>query len=810
MPLAPDQHTQVLPRHQQEVPHNANKQTIKPAQQSSSSDSNYPPKSNSSRWENSYKKYQAHLPPPNPQLPPIEAFQLDAIINGPLKEESQAVVNELLNVTSNFQNDLRLEIRHKLSIEQKIQFKNIEIAKLAHSLNKTVSHKRKKLIKAVTNGSNASASGSGSTADSSTPNMIDSEINQLLKTSIDVSDSLKKLSSSLSTIDALVFPEVDALNNPESSRRAKYPHVYRIINGSQSTMRDEESADDVIIDEQDQTNEINIVEDYTNNSKIIDADGDEDMEVYGDVEDEIDDVTEEAEEMMDITPDVIEQTSSGKLQTVHELQESPNIEPRSASKSYLPGQEAFIDELSPASSHHNEDKNAFSVQPVEPRPERDQLPSTSLFQRRQPQPGISTPTDESTEDMDPESFELFMSSTISKYREKQSRKFSSSDPFTQSEASSSISKNEKAIDKNLLTPLSGDIRKFNGSPFKHSNNPINLLYSSLLSNQNYMDTSPLQDTPFSNILSVKSPATIKSTLQTSHFKKLRINGSPITSDTYKKAQDKNCECGDTENSATTAAIATAELSSPHKILAESLLDNLRLSSDDEIWNSSGLNTETEEDDEEDEGDSDPLISSESSDSDSSEDEAASNGTSIASTNQYYHTLKSDLKSKKKKLRKNGSALRQRRRRRTRSFQSKDFSPTPKHKPSHHILKPKRSILKPSNSQVKLPKDTIKKNAAFTSQNFDKKYSNGRSALSAINKAYDSRNQNSVSNFTVAGTIINVGVGGSEDSDVSSSIIESEDVEVTPWDGKTNATQGHDDNSDAHSIRSLSRLKDYIQ
>ena len=78
------------------------------------------------------RKYKPNFPKDMPRLPSIEEFKLDRIICDDLKEESQEVVDSMIKVATSYQNDLKSEIRRKLSIEQKIQFKNIEIAKIAH------------------------------------------------------------------------------------------------------------------------------------------------------------------------------------------------------------------------------------------------------------------------------------------------------------------------------------------------------------------------------------------------------------------------------------------------------------------------------------------------------------------------------------------------------------------------------------------------------------------------------------------------------------------------------------------------------
>ena len=751
------------------------------------------PQESSSSKSKSFKKYQPRIAKAQPQLPAVEAFQLDSIVGGPLKEEAHQVVTQLLNVTSNFQNDLRLEIRHKLSIEQRIQFKNIEIAKLANSLNKSISHKHKKLVRALTSTSVA-LEGSHEP-----PNMIDSEINDLLRSSVDVSERITRIASSLAKIDKIVNLPLDQLGNSRAESKNKYPHVYRIVRRTDPSSYFADEDEDIS-----PTNEINIVEDYTNNSRIMNDD--EDEEEDADIDEDEEDAYEDEDEDMD--NDVINRPVLVMLpDPLGVIPKGVATHPESAFV-MLP-----LPEL-PRSVQHREHTNNIknANYNIDNRKNGDKyisinknIDGNNISNNNNDANKINNDND--SQEMDLEQFELFMSNSISKYRELQDKKFSGSDPFSAKGKTGSTS---EAMDgSGMLTLENDDSRNMNSLPFHVTSNPINLLYSSLLSNPNYLEATPLQESPFSSILSVKSPATIKLTLQTSHFKKLRINGSPITSDSFKKNKTDNCEC---------THVAEGGMSPSRRILTESLLDNLRLSSDDEIWYSSGLNTETEEDDEEEEEEDSDAVSSDTSDSDSSEEESNANITSIASTNKYYHTLKSELKKKKKKLRDKGTLRHRRSRRRTRSFQSKDFSPTPKHKPSHHILKPKRSILKTTVHSIKSSAANdaaVKKNAAFTTENFDKKYSNGRSALSAINKAYDSKSKNLVSDFSVSGTIISVASPTSpiaqeaEEEQQFDHNYEYEGAEVVAWNGHNNGTHSPEDNSDVHSIRLISLLKNYI-
>ncbi|KAL7663402.1 hypothetical protein ABC855_g4133 [[Candida] zeylanoides] len=93
------------------------------------------------------KKNRHHIvrPPGLPSLPPVEAFQLDTILDHELAAESAAVAEALLRVAANYKKDLKLEIRRNLSAEQKIQHTNIKLAKLAGAVNKRIGHSNRRL-----------------------------------------------------------------------------------------------------------------------------------------------------------------------------------------------------------------------------------------------------------------------------------------------------------------------------------------------------------------------------------------------------------------------------------------------------------------------------------------------------------------------------------------------------------------------------------------------------------------------------------------------------------------------------------------
>lgn len=237
----------------------------------------------------------------------------------------------------------------------------------------------------------------------------------------------------------------------------------------------------------------------------------------------------------------------------------------------------------------------------------------------------------SPSDMSAELFEQFLSLSIAKYRERQRNR----------QKANELINNELDELNNVREASSLSI------------NPVKLLYSSILETDSGNTT-----------FGIKSAATSALTLQTSHFKKLRINGSPITSATYKNMTVKpKCDCESSDESPAKAA-----------------LESLSISDAD-----AGHNVEYTSSD---------VISESSDDVSLSSDDFASPTT--MNTNQYYLNLKSDLRRKrsKKSLRNRAS---------TRSFIRESTSPTPRHKPSHRTLKPKNSILKTKSKPQKTMK-----------------------------------------------------------------------------------------------------------
>lgn len=454
----------------------------------------------------------------NPELPAIKKFKLNYILKHELSEESNAVKQSVLEVSRRYRNDLKKEIKSKLSVEQKLQNKNIDLGKLIHSMEVSVSSHTKSIDRVM--------GGNGA-------NVVDDHMNRLVDVTGRVSEKVESVAGRVKAADERM----------ELGLWEKYPMLRGYFGGVEmgvemgtpETPGSAASPRDII-----STSPIADGPDSGTSSSPIGV-------------------------------------GSGTVTT-----RSPTVTTRS--------------------------------------------PTFHQF----------TPTDDI--EIDPTQFEHFMAKTLNSYRKLKQQKYASYDVFE-----------PQAQPLSLLQPetenLYHEFDRSLSSTFHHPQNPISLLYvrpkpvkspkESLISPNSSRIITPS-----------KSPAIVTQSLQSSHFKKLRINGSPLTS-TAKPSVD--CECNP----------------SPAKTVLVSLRDHAGPDTP-----GSSLFSSTD-----DEPDNEPDLSWESTNSDSSED-------AFSQTNDYYKSLNSHNshnKPKRKHLRR-----------------ERQFSPTPKHQPSHHTLKPKGSILKPSH------------------------------------------------------------------------------------------------------------------
>lgn len=479
----------------------------------------------------------------SPELPSIDQFKLAYILSHDVKKESQDVVDSLLKVTQNYQADLKNEIRNKLSVEQKIQYKNIDIAMLSRKLNKVITHRSRRLEKVYS--SEMHTSSSDITTNSRADSQIDADLDLLLQLSAHSSSLIKKLCTDLSEIDKKV--------NRSRPGSVKYPMISKYLAITES--------------------------------------------FPGSV------VSSQNEEQ---TANVIPKQNGGPSKTSSNFNGATNLNITSSSNG----------------EHILKTPSSANGGPITPEQSNPASVSASLYQS----------LDSVEADMsDPETFESFMSSTISKYRNLQLESHKSFSIFPPPETESKTT-----------------------SPSK-GNNPLNLLYSSIIAARSTGATASFSP---NNLLNIKSIPTVELTPQVSHFKKLRINGSPITSATFARIREKELKDRGEEAPMFDECLAVDEPSLDSHSLHE-------------------IETDVESDEE-------PILTSESSDL-SSDSDVDSN------TYQYYVALRSDLQKKKRNHRR-------------RIYQSSQFrkeaSPTPKHKPSHHILKPKRSILKMPKNETR--------------------------------------------------------------------------------------------------------------
>ncbi|RCK67535.1 hypothetical protein Cantr_02566 [Candida viswanathii] len=633
-----------------------------------------------SKSSTKYKEFQPKFTP-TIQIPAIECFQLDYILNEVFTKESDQVASDLLAVASNYQNDLRQDIKYNLLIEQKIQFRNIQIAKSASSLNKTFLSKKKKLAKCLTNSKN----------DQIDSHINESEVNQLLKNTIETSSRVKTLIERLTKLDKKIRGEDE--DSLVMSKREIYPNLYRLMNK-------QESGDVEKIVEHDVT---------APNEDYFDSQHDDTVILNS-----------PSEAANSAAPDaaVVLPEPSSALPVIQVL-----LPPQLL---LTPPHQIAAPEESPRTPIEYEEDDEYDREEEEEEEEEEEQQEELCIQ-----------------DLSPDQFETFMNSSIARYRNVQNKKHL--DAIKKASASSSAT-----------------------ATTRQPSNPLTLLYSQLISNPKYIDSQRNDQFPFSNIVTIKSTATTELTQQDSHFKKLRINGAPITSETLRRKKEK-CKCTDT-NHETHSSLS-----------AEDLLANLHIVDHeipgDEVWTSSEFNTDDETVDE--------LLSSDSSDLDSS----VEGFSHISSTNQYYYNLKSDLKQKKKKHMSHGRKIK---RRRSHAKLPKELSPTPKHIPSHRILKPKKSILKTNSSSSKKfsRENSPFKRADFVTERLDDKLSEEVSAISEVNNAYGSKTNNTITNFTAQGTILSI----TEDAPDGSYLT----LEQQPAEGSS------------HSVSSISLLKSYVQ
>lgn len=517
------------------------------------------------------KKYKFHIDAT--PIPPIDRFKLDHILKHELKPESDQVVDSILKVSSNYRKDLKTEIRYKLSIEQKLQNKNIDVAKLAASIDKLILHETKyinKQLNHTSGGTNSGYSGSGPDR----MNNLDSEVLPVLQLTDSVSAKFELLAKTLQKLDL-------KLNGTRSKEfEEAYPMLHSFFNPKVNANLRHSTVSDEPESTEEPTAQLNV-----SNGKFMDG-----------------------------------SLSNGNL--------DGGIPP-SLTNTKPETHFNQVNDHDPSSEHEYNNNN--------------KMPASHDTQQ-------DYNTNDMPDDMNSQEFEAFMSHTLTNYRRQQQERYRTLDVFLDSASLNSGGElyNNSYFDSSL------------SSSFHRSEDPVSFLYVK----------PELSNTTKENHQG-KSPAIVTQNLQTSHFKKLRISGAPITSASFKK----DCECHNDNHNHQNGQMDL-------EVLGMQVLRNLARSSP-------GISTPDEEISEI----SDEAISSESSDSDSS----GSTQGLASDTDSYYSSLNDSFKDKRKRQKQRSKQLQH--------TYTRNYSPTPKHEPSHRILKPKGSILKFSNQNV-LPKKII--------------------------------------------------------------------------------------------------------
>lgn len=403
----------------------------------------------------------------NPPLPAVNEFRLDHILANPLRQESGAVVQSLLNVNSNYQKDLRLEIRRALTIEQKIQFLNIRVAKLAHKIEKRLEQRTRRIGRA------ASAKKTGQD--------LLAEVDRLLDLATDVSQLFFRLVQRAQEQKAFPDPK-------------KYPRLAKLMQGKNGNGLTEgesfvqRNGNGKNGKKEDKTKEDKTKVDKTKVDKTkVDMKEDQ-MKV--DKLDKVDKVDKTKVDKVDIQNENDSPSNSERASPI--LEYSPSHSPQNTS--------AFRPIISTSDTH---DEHGSLPKPVSNGSFKGAEPASADFHTALVSNGNSESsnaksqatfdeTPHTPEEMDPAAFELLLEDNIAKYRDKQAAKYSPTK-----------------------------------APDHAGSSPLRLLYSYSLLAQSDM-LKPLLGVPPSGPFTAvtKACATVVETPQTSLHKKLRITSEP--------------------------------------------------------------------------------------------------------------------------------------------------------------------------------------------------------------------------------------------------------------------------------------------
>ncbi|KAM9904663.1 hypothetical protein OXX79_002626 [Metschnikowia pulcherrima] len=560
-------------------------------------------------------KFKPRFHNPDP-LPSVSEFRLDHILAKALHQESTQVCESLMKVSDNYQQDLKREIRKALAIEQKIQNKNIHAIKRAHKLTKQWQNTRKEFSRnmnsAGENRKNHNFNKRGNTA-------LGSDIDSLLTQSIDVSSNVKSLAVRMAQLSR----NRGGNGKPD---HAKCPNLNKLLN----SLDPPDSYDP------------NQMQNEPNSTK---SDG----PLKGSLP------KEGTENGMEEAAPKNEHTESVK--GVKEEERVPsnntpngNSQPFQKADIHVGTSQAFSQKDASQNTPKAHLGNALQAMRNTDNRESDFLEGSSNAGHEN---GNSSPLNDDTV-MDTDAFELFMDTSIAKYRERK-------DERSRSLSSFSLEKN--------------------GSLRKSARNPLRLLSSGSLASGHSIKSSPYieQDDPLKySFLPRKSAATVLETPEMSLHKKLRIKVLPSPA---KSPKDDACICQQTDPEISSEQDEFAKSREPsdtnetHDITEDAAKTQ---DPNEDVWSSSEAPTEAE-------------LSSDNSMASSSSDESSSdsNDGHISETNSYYVSLRSQMKRKSRKKQKNTTDL----------AYLNESSPSRKHQPSHRVLQPKQSILKLGKAKI---------------------------------------------------------------------------------------------------------------
>lgn len=497
----------------------------------------------------SSSKYRLKYPADMRKLPAIDNFKLSHIVRDAVPAESNDVVVSLLDTVERYKKDLKNEIRQRLSMEQKIQFKNIACYELSQKLNKAISQRQRRIERVLQD--------EGRHKDTLQRNVLDLEVDQVLDLASQVSSRVMKLGGQVDEINKHLYgPHMSS----SEGFKLRYPLLYSHISGGTVNKSVPNSGQaSVAIASEDQPSHSLSLESYN------DSDQRTGIKLVKGAD-------------MDVGVKQMESISQPDERTKNEV---------------------------PTKTH-------------------------------------GAPQDDD-EFMDPDQFEMFMVSSLSKYRSLQEKRqqindgpsfFEEHDPF-------SPDRTKDTHTSNLPNPIL----------------LLNSAKNSAFEPRAGQSKLPQEETELANtMIDMKSLATVDPTLLTSHFKKLRINGSPITGKSHlrdkhrRKLPDHLSEIPNDE-AGLQSSPAEAFLSKSMRTYSIDKHDN-----NEDIFQLDHVN----------DYDQNPLDSGSSSD----ETDSSISGGSI-------------------------------------QVSLEEYSPSPKHVPSHRTLKPKGSILRivPGISQPSYHKPT---------------------------------------------------------------------------------------------------------